>query len=127
GLPNAGGHYDEEFHAEGAILRWPGPMFGVSPDSAGDVSFAAGELCLRSGWRGAPWAATTVYTVGRIVVARTDNGHAFQATAVGSAPHQSGGSEPSGNTGSGATTSDGDITWTEIGASSHHGLFGPPD
>lgn len=126
-LPNAGGRYDQEYHTQGSILRWPGPMFGVAPDSAGDVNFAAGELCIKTGWRGNPWAAVSVQLLGAIIVPTIDNNHAYQATSIGSPPHETGATEPVWNTGSGSTTTDGDITWTEIGPSSHNALFAPPD
>lgn len=62
------------------------------------------------------WAASTVHSLGDIVVPNA--GHetaahsAFQVTNTGAPPHQSGGSEPAWS--DAGTTSDGNLTWTPI-------------
>ena len=56
------------------------------------------------------WAATTVYALGYIFV--DPNGNSQTVTSIGSAPHQSGSSQPTWPTLLGATITDGNLTWT---------------
>jgi hypothetical protein len=52
------------------------------------------------------------YVVGDVVQPATPNSHEYRCTTAGT----TGGSEPSWNTGSGSTTNDGSVVWTEVGA-----------
>ncbi|MEA3480056.1 MAG: hypothetical protein U9R60_17875 [Bacteroidota bacterium] len=58
-----------------------------------------------------PWQASHAYLVDDLCRPITMNGHWYKCTTGGT----SGGSEPSWNTGSGSTTTDGTVVWTEQG------------
>ena len=60
------------------------------------------------------WQASRAYIVGEATGSVTPNGHRFLVTTAGT----SGASEPSWDTASGATTTDGTVTWTENGLAS---------
>ncbi len=60
------------------------------------------------------WQASRVYIVGEATGSVTPNGHRFLVTTAGT----SGASEPAWDTASGATTTDGTVTWTENGLAS---------
>lgn len=74
-----------------------------------------GKVCTRGGFYGDPWQANTPYVVGLNVVASPDNGHVYRCTTAGTT-HAT--TQPTWNTGSGSTTSDNGVVWTEIGTSS---------
>lgn len=59
------------------------------------------------------WTANTWYAP--LFVILDTNGNLQQLTSTGSAPHQTGGSTPTWNVTVGGTTTDGDITWTNLG------------
>lgn len=121
-LPHAGGLYDQEQHTQGQTIYRPAPMYGVG----GTIdSFAFAETCSRTGIRGIPWAASTVTAVGTYVVAVPDDGHVYRCTGI-SSDDKTGLTQPSWDTGSGHTTADNHVTWTEAGPSSLHELVGPP-
>ncbi len=58
-----------------------------------------------------PWQASELLVLNQIRYPTTPNGHWYKVTTAGT----TGSSEPSWNTGSGSTTSDGTVTFTEIG------------
>ena len=60
------------------------------------------------------WTANTWYSP--LFVILDGNGNLQQLTSVGSAPHQTGGTTPTWSIITGGTTTDGDITWTCLGA-----------
>ncbi len=57
------------------------------------------------------WAATTTYAFGDRIIPGTPNGHYYRCTVPGT----SSGSTPTFPTGSGATVTDGTVTWREDG------------
>lgn len=79
--------------------------------AAGDPEY---WRCVRDGRAAPNRQNSTAYSVNDIVRPVPDNGHYYKATAVSG---NSAGSQPTFNTGSGSTTTDGGATWTEQGAS----------
>jgi hypothetical protein len=65
-------------------------------------------------WPWTTYPASTVMQLGQTIIPPGAPGHEFQITAI-TGDLKTGGSEPSWNTGSGATTTDNHVTWTEIG------------
>lgn len=59
------------------------------------------------------WTASTWYAP--LFVILDSNGNLQKLTSIGAAPHQTGGTAPTWSTVTGATTSDGDVTWTCLG------------
>lgn len=108
----------------GSWLVWGGSTTGVQL-SIFDANRAGIRRLGVHGQQGAvrsyaQWQLGHVYATGAIVTAVRDNLHAFQLTSAGGT---SGGSEPSWNTTAGGTTTDGTLTWTEIGQSALYGLY----
>lgn len=92
------------YYAAGTVIRKRAPSSG----SGGE-----GWLVTRAGYAAPAWAASASHAFGDFATATTDNGHFFRITSTSACT--SAGSEPSWNTGTGATTSDGTCTWTESG------------
>ncbi|MBI5523373.1 MAG: hypothetical protein HY910_12150 [Desulfarculus sp.] len=62
------------------------------------------------------WAASTAYALNDLRIPSVPNGHYYKCTTAGT----SAASAPTWNTGSGGTTSDGGVVWTEQGVSFKH-------
>ncbi len=79
-----------------------------------------GWLVTLAGYAAPAWVPSAGHVFGDFATATTDNAHFFRITSTRACT--SGGSEPSWNTGTGATTADGTCTWVESGTSA---LFSP--
>ena len=80
-----------------------------------------GWINTRQGQAAPAWVGNTAYTVGQFVTASPDNQHVFECTTAGT----SGATQPTWNTTSGGTTTDGTVTWTEEGQSALFAPLGP--
>src|SRR4051794_21477774 len=67
------------------------------------------------------WLPTTPYGLGTVVVPSNANGFQYRCTTAGT----SAAAAPAWNTGSGSTTADGTVVWTQFGATGV--AFNPPD
>lgn len=99
------------YYAAGTTIRKRLPSSG----SGGE-----GWLVTRAGYAAPAWVARAAHAFGDFATATTDNAHFFRITSTSACA--SGSSEPSWNTGTGATTSDGTCRWGEAGTSA---LFTP--
>ena len=83
-------------------------MWGISTPTSVPVVTQALAPSIYSSWAASTWYAP-------LFVILDTNNNLQQLTSIGSAPHQTGGSSPTWNVTVGGTTTDGDITWTNIG------------
>lgn len=75
-------------------------------------------IYITEGGRTRQWTGTTSYNVGDVVRPRAGNGHVYECTVAGSSVS----GEPSWPTASGATVTDGSVTWQEDGPMQGTGL-----
>lgn len=95
-----------------------GDSFQYASVSAGGFM---GEVVTRAGVWARNWAANTTYVDGDLVTPTTDNAHYYRCTTPGTSDLTT---EPTWNTGSGSTTGDNGIVWTEYGTSALFKTYG---
>jgi hypothetical protein len=76
-----------------------------------ELSTAELEGVIRDSQVGSTWLPDTYYPQGATVIPTVPNGHLYQCTVAGT----SGASEPAFNQFAGTTTTDGTVTWLEVG------------
>lgn len=79
--------------------------------TAGGNSLTSKSLTYYGSTTAASWAVSTSYIIGTIVRPAAANGHVYQCISAGT----SGASSPAFSTTSGATVTDGTVTWREVG------------
>lgn len=84
----------------------------TATNPSGVRSITSPTFTIKEGETASGWVTATATALGAFVKQASNPTHYFEATSIGSAPHQTGTPEPTWVTTLGGTTTDGDVTWT---------------